>query len=1164
MTADISRLFRDPDKRFHGLVRQQGRLPLDAEENHGTDIGQWTDEQSFVETIAPSGSPDDGFKIVNAGGAPTDFLIKAGSYYLGGSRIENPVQTSYRGQKTDNWIPFQLDAEGGNETVGGGVRKFLVWLDAREATVTATEDSELLEPGLGGPDGAARKRFSWRVRATGVAGPGCIAAAQQWLTAMQWSGKVDPDTGLLASGATLTVGFNPADVDQDLCAPALTPGFLGARNECYRVMVTRPGHYVWGQDDAAPLYRVQVVADGAGNMRKVKFLTLPRDEFALPRADHVVELLRWDQVLPNGQKTAEAVGLFFKVSGGFVDGAITLTADVPAPWTAWLGALPASLQSKYDDPNEKVFYYLRVWTGGGDGADPDIPFGKPNLAGTGLSLAFAGAPMRGDSWVIAARPNAPSRVMPWQLLDGMGPHAIRRHVVPLAYVDLDAGTIVDCRRRFRPLYKIGGCCTVTVGDGVSSWGDVSTIADALVRLPASGGEICIGPGTYAENIVVTNRSNVTFTGCGRRTRWLALDPAKPLLELSNCEAITVRRLRMESGAAQCILADLPGGAPPTQHNRDLTLEELDLAAPSGSAIIARRMEGLRLRCSTIAAGPFPVGPPPADTKGFAAVTLQGEHLFVERNLIVAPLGPNDLPSQRPLGGLHICGDSRDIVLLRNRIDGGAGNGVTLGSVRYVEIYTAGGMTEEEALAKALAEQYGAPVGFNVTIDAAGCIYIVWQDPGPLGDGDIIKLPVSEGLVSDVRIEKNRFVNMGSSGIATFPMFVTLDDGDPAADSVAVENILVLDNLISACMLLEPPPIPDVQFLFTGFGGIALSMALDCTIRDNQIDGIGAARQLGVCGIFIGYGEDLIFRRNRIEQNGASIKGGQSAAPAGGIFVRVCAGGISSLGTPYEERRTRDRPALSVQNNIIHAPYARALKALVMGPAHITDNRLSGANPSLFFSNPLFALIILIFGARDVIELLTDPTAELDLDNLILLNLIFEILGGDAVNIVNLGIAEESLLAYRIGEYFKQGAVGGSPTSGSHGASDAWGAAGRAPQMLRGGEILFNDNQVSLHRAEKTDAGTLSSVLILTRDDLGFSDNQLEIEADMMIALSNATLMGTTMRALGNRLQESALCIYSMMSWGMMLNNTSDNQSTFTISPICATPKLVNRDNLRLF
>jgi hypothetical protein len=106
--------------------------------------------------------------------------------------------------------------------------------------------------------------------------------------------------------------------------------------------------------------------------------------------------------------------------------------------------------------------------------------------------------------------------------------------------------------------------------------------------------------------------------------------------------------------------------------------------------------------------------------------------------------------------------------------------------------------------------------------------------------------------------------------------------------------------------------------------------------------------------------------------------------------------------------------------------------------------------------------------------------------------------------------------------------------------------------------------VSLHRAEETQAATLSSVLILTRDDLGFADNQLEVEADMMFALADAILMGTTIRAHGNRLQESALCSFSMMSWGLMLNTTADNQSTFKVSPLCATPKLINRDNLSLF
>lgn len=1170
MTADISRLFRDPEKRFHALVRQQGRLTLDAEENHGADIGQWSDETRFVETIAPSGSPDDGFRISLLAGAPTDFRIAAGSYYLGGARVESSSALDYRDQRALNWLGFPLDAEGAAETIGPAVRKFLVWLDAWEATVTATEDSELLEPGLGGPDGAARKRFAWRVRATPVAGPGCLVGAAQWLTAMGWTGKVDPDTGQLSSGATLTVGFNPADVDQDLCAPSLTPGFLGARNECYRVMVTRPGRYVWSQDDASPLYRVRVENDGAGNPRRIVFLDTPRDEFLRPRAGHTVELLRWDQLLPSRQKTAEPMGAFFRVSSGYVDDAIAVSTDVDAAWTAWLAGLPAGLLSNHDDPNEQRYFYLRVWTGGGAGNQPDIPFATVDLPGTGLTLAFSGAPapMPGDAWTIAARPNAPTEVMPWALLDGMEPHAPRRHVVPLAYVDLDlnGGTVIDCRRRFRPLYRVGGCCTVTVGDGVSSWGDVSTIAEALNRLPPSGGEICVGPGTYAENVVITDRANISISGCGTRTRWTAANPALPLLTIRGCDDITVKRLRMEGGASQCVLAEQAPGAPAGQRNRGLSLEELVLAAPSGSAVSATFLERMQMRLCNVAAGPFPVGPPPAATAGLAAVFLQGDDLLVQRNRIGAALPDGALPSQRPLGGLHIGGDSRRVIVLRNRIEQGNGNGITLGSVRMVGMPAAAFAADAPAAA-GRAYESGRPVGFNFYIDERGCIRIGWTDPTPGDRPDgTVEVPVSDGTVSDIRIERNRIADMGGSGIATFPMFVVLATGDAAMDAVAVENLLALDNVILGCMAMETPPVPDVQFLFTGFGGIALGMAADCTIRDNQIADIGAARQLGICGIFVGYGEDLRIERNRIENNGSAIAGGQSAAPAGGIFVRVAIGGISTEGAEAERSRTRDRPALWVQNNVVHAPFARALRAMAVGPVHVSDNRLTGSNPSLFFAQPLFALLVLIFGTKSFQEVLADPSSELDLDNLILLNLIVEILGGDAVNIVNLGLAEELMLPYAVRGFLKNDGVAAERWRGSHEMAASFAARGRPPaQMLRGGEIMFANNQVSLHRSAEENAATISSVFILTRDDIGFADNQLEIEADMLFALADAVLLAGTLRANSNRLQESAFCFLSMMSFATMLNTTADNQSTFRVGALAPDPsRLVERDNISFF
>jgi hypothetical protein len=1162
MSADISRLFRDRPKQYRSVVQQQGRVPLDADENHASDIAQWQDEDRFVETIAPSGSPNDGFRVGLAGGGnPIDFNFAAGSYYLGGSRVECPGGT-YRGQANGNWLGFPLD-DGAIGAINNA-RKFLVWLDAREAIVTATEDSELLEPGLGGPDTTARKRFSWRVRATPVAQPGCIDGATQWLAAMQWTGRVDPDTGLLTSGATLTVSFNPADVDQDLCQPSLTPGFLGARNECYRVQVTAPGRYVWGQDDAAPLYRVRV-ENVSGQPRRIVFLDRPKDEYVRPRAGHTVELLRWDQLLPNRQKTADAVGAFFTVASGYVDDAITVSSNVAGGWINWLNTLPASALSDADDPLEQRYFYLRVWTGGGGGGQPDIPMATADLTGTGLSLAFSAGVFPGDHWAIAARPNAPSRVLPWELMQGMQAHGPRRHVVPLAYVDLDAMTVTDCRRRFRPLYKVGGCCTVTVGDGVSSWGDVSTIGAAIARLPASGGEICVGPGLYRENLLVSGRQSIRITGCKDRTRWIAADPARPLLELRGCTGITLRNLRMEGARLQCILAvPLPVSANAEQRCRDLAFEELFLAAPSGSALAAHRVEGLRLRLSHVEAGPFPAGPAPGATAGMAAVYVQGEEILIERNEIVGPPAATP-PSQRPLGGVHVGGDSRDILLLRNLIETGNGNGVTLGSVRMVSVSaTAWTAAREESTKNAALDNVGYASPFVIFVDAAGCINVGWMDPAPRPPSNgTVQVPVSDGLVANVRIEKNVIRDMGGSGVATFPMFVVLASGQAAPDAVAVEALHLLDNMITGCMALETPSIPPIQHLFTGFGGVALSVAHDCTIRDNQISDLSPGRDAPSCGVFIGYGEDLRIERNRIENTGTGRRAEADTAPSGGIFVRLCLGGISTFGTGEADVRDRDRPALLVQDNVVHAPYGRALKAYACGPVLVADNRLTGSNPSLFFTNPLLAIILLWLGGSTVQAILTDPTSELKLDNLTFLSFMIDLLGGDAVQIVNLGIAEEALAFYIAGRAI---AGGSRPSALLQQANDATGRLDRGPQpvMMRGGETMFVNNQVSLQAPGGQGLGTLSSVYILSRDDLCFNDNQIEIEADVRLAFADAILFSGTLRAQGNRMQEAALCLFSMTSFATAMNNTTHNQTTFLLGASAANPaKLVNDPNTSL-
>src|SRR5688500_7437715 len=104
MTADVSRSFQDRDKLFRTVVRQQGRLPTDAEENHAAELGDWGHDSEFVETITPLGTPDDGFRVVVPAGVDDGFLVSPGSYYLGGARVANPALLDYADQVDGNWL----------------------------------------------------------------------------------------------------------------------------------------------------------------------------------------------------------------------------------------------------------------------------------------------------------------------------------------------------------------------------------------------------------------------------------------------------------------------------------------------------------------------------------------------------------------------------------------------------------------------------------------------------------------------------------------------------------------------------------------------------------------------------------------------------------------------------------------------------------------------------------------------------------------------------------------------------------------------------------------------------------------------------------------------------------------------------------------------------
>ena len=97
-------------------------------------------------------------------------------------------------------------------------------------------------------------------------------------------------------------------------------------------------------------------------------------------------------------------------------------------------------------------------------------------------------------------------------------------------------------------------------------------------------------------------------------------------------------------------------------------------------------------------------------------------------------------------------------------------------------------------------------------------------------------------------------------------------------------------------------------------------------------------------------------------------------------------------------------------------------------------------------------------------------------------------------------------------------------------------------------MLINNNQISLQRHSPTMAVTLSSVFLLSADDISFCDNQSEIENQVLLALTDVLALGTTLRVSNNRLQKRLTAgIISAITFGL-LNQTSMNQTTHCILP----------------
>ncbi|HEV8486162.1 MAG TPA: right-handed parallel beta-helix repeat-containing protein, partial [Blastocatellia bacterium] len=949
---------------------------------------------------------------------------------------------------------------------------------------------------------------------------------------------------------------------------------------------------------ASPLYRVQVQnipnppGGVDGTRRKIRFLTLPRDQQAQPLAGQAVEIIPWGALLPNQEKVAEFQGQFFTVETSFdpEDGSLTITEPVAPEAIQWL-ADHSQFWSDLDEPEHQQYFYLRLWTGGsGDAADPDLQFtpGTPvALKGTGLNAEFSDEGLPGDFWIIAARPSTPNLVVPWDLLDSAPPAGPRYFFAPLALVQwrLDQtgnlqSTVHDCRERFRPLCDIRGCCTVTVGDGVSSRGDFDSIEEAIAHLPDPGGEVCLLPGLHETNAILQGRRNVVIKGCGNQTVVIPRrgNRQAPIFRVVDSQRITLRDMVLFTLTGQAIV--LEGSKPGALKEVDISYNRI-LAFKQ--AVQVRRGVDIRIHENRIrildkeggevaiqilaedavierndlgvvpAAETHPPDPPDGSTDPTtpcadpeviflnpAILSALTDHIF-GLFLQVLPVAPF-----KALGGIQIVAASERVKVLDNNIAGGAGNGITLGGDLPEQVILA----QQEPSAQQVIESTGNNIQGTVLQDgvgAAGIGLVFTRD-----DGLALNAVSGSGGFFNVPAEQNRFrVAVSSPGRAIENVAVNDDIEFGRFHRITINAQAAAPNDVLAFLYeiqIDRNEISNMGLSGIGYPIVAAIILAGSTGLTTNVPSQVAAALLALLGNPVA---TLGIHRNNIHDCLQNPFDGQLRAEA----TRRGFGGIS-LGFSEDVTISGNRIERNGTSHInpVCGIFIRFSEKAEIHHNHILDNGPLTASTAKVLETGLRGGVVLFAASFGIDELFLGRDAAFDTgrhaarlhDNIV------HQPAGQALRLFAIGPSS-------ICDNLFSTELSGPQTLERLGGTVLLLAVGGTTR-LPAGLILFNSNQSQIGAG----AISLTSQLILSTDDIGFDGNQSValtdglVLTDTLSLFANTLLISRTLRATDSRFKESPgsraqALKFSLMTLTNLLNNTNNNQGDHCILAVNTAP-----------
>ena len=1231
MKGDFSNWRFDPRNNDQGVLFQQGRVTLDSDLTEAGLIElTWRtvagrDVIGAGVAAVPAEDPD-GYRIDSArvqDGA-VHLTVRPGRIWADGQLLYLPADPADPAAALDRVAtylePPMNAATVSEDDIGDGIRDAVVLEFTLEELNGFQQPDRLIEPALGGPDTAERIAVRQAFRLLRLApGEDCNNIRNR-----------------LADGPSgrLTVSLTPPEEDDGECPVVAGGGYTGFEHNLYRVEVG-------AADSGGPYFKWSRFNGGL----------VGRGEFLITGTiREVVITANRTAIVQSGQTSFYLEALSYDEALGHWRVAYGTTATVNDQQNLELADPPT--YGTFPSPGAGETVFFRLW----DGLEPVADYTDataPVELRDGIRLVFeppASADYRpGDYWTFAVRAGEVSN--PEVLLDDRLPDGPLYRRVPLAEIDWTAardtaegGAVEDCRRRFNPLTRQRVCCTLLVGDGLSSFGDFNRLEDAAAHLPAAGGELCLLPGLHFANLAVSGRANIRIRGCAHRT-WLlprlaTLD--QPILSFTDCVDIAVSGLDLVAflGAAVVAEGSVPGVA------RELIVADCRILART-ECIRAHRLADVNIARNRVWL---------LDTAGGqAAISLRVTDGLVERNRVGVwpwqPLppagggGPDDggttppddpcadpevlydnlgwvlgyihqvwatvlttLPAQpyKSWGGIHLRGGCEQVRLLDNRVDGGAGHGVTLGGLLLGELVPRPAGIQPEVIvdgtqmAGVVQDESGQGLsGIDVYLSRNGAVqhqtqseeqggfvlsglaggsYTVAVAPGyevvelrevviPLAATGVtlyllVVRPVAVDLVEDqahlyrILIRDNEIQRMALSGIGFMPYSViptapVIPSGaDPLEAQVAILNYLFAPrDLVGTCNVIQDLEIrgnrlhDNLLAVFTdllrqaartiGQGGISLALVENAVIADNHIQDNGLSAVTPVCGIFVGYAEDLEVSGNRISGNGALTEdytGARIEGLRGGLFVRLASAFL--LGG---ESDAFQRPALRITNNRIDQPAGRAVTAFAFGPVACEANHFNSEREGRWglVDSLVGAMLILNLGGIHRQLLFATPAKA----------------GAQAAN---------------------TGAVPGIPGTQTY-QGTAFADIGLGEGLLPGGETLVNGNQVRLGPYNRA----YMAQLLMTLDDLGFDGNQSStFRQDVLFA--NTLCLGQTLRATDNRFRErNVFCFLSLWSQAfgltsfsktLAMNTTAHNQGEHCIVatvPSSAISPVVDDNNLEL-